>query len=149
LLTKERAEIPRSTKEFAINMSNQRHWSAPISEYVADLLKGETGPRKKNFNMRWSAAMVSDVHRIITRGGLFTYPWDARNEKKPFKLRLMYEAAPMALLIEKAGGKASDGYQRILDIVPNDIHQRVGVVLGSAAEVDKCLEYHARHSKPF
>ncbi|RUO75166.1 class 1 fructose-bisphosphatase [Idiomarina seosinensis] len=149
LLTRETAEIPRSTREFAINMSNQRHWAPPVKEYVEDLLKGETGPRKKNFNMRWNAAMVSDVHRIITRGGLFTYPWDDRNGKKPFKLRLMYEAAPMALLIEKAGGKATDGYQRILDIVPTDIHQRVGVVLGSASEVDKCMDYHAKHPKPF
>ncbi|MGM0480883.1 MAG: class 1 fructose-bisphosphatase [Pseudomonadota bacterium] len=148
LLTREQAEIPNSTQEFAINMSNQRHWGAAISDYITDLLQGQNGPRKKNFNMRWNAAMVADVHRIITRGGLFTYPWDKRNTTKPYKLRLMYEAAPMAFLIEKAGGKASDGYQRILDIVPTDIHQRVGVILGSAEEVEKCLEYHANHPKP-
>lgn len=149
LVTQESASIPTATQEFAINMSNQRHWAPAIQEYVTDLLQGETGPRGKNFNMRWNAAMVSDVHRIISRGGLFTYPWDARKPNKPFKLRLMYEAAPMALLIEKAGGKASDGYQRILDIMPTDIHQRVAVVLGSAEEVDHCLSYHAKHPKPF
>lgn len=149
LLTEEQANIPATTQEFAINMSNQRHWAAPVVEYIGDLLKGAQGPRGKNFNMRWSAAMVADIHRIISRGGLFTYPWDSRNANKPFKLRLMYEAAPMAMLVEHAGGKASDGYQQILDIEPHDIHQRVGVVMGSADEVEECMNYHANHPKPF
>ncbi|MGM0630043.1 MAG: class 1 fructose-bisphosphatase [Pseudomonadota bacterium] len=149
LLTHEKAEIPKDTKEFAINMSNRRHWADPIRAYINDLLDGEEGPRGKNFNMRWNAAMVSDVHRVISRGGLFTYPWDARNPDKPFKLRLLYEVAPMSMLVEKAGGKATDGYRRLMEIVPEHIHQRVSVVMGSANEVDMCMEYHSKHPKPY
>ncbi|MCA1768382.1 MAG: class 1 fructose-bisphosphatase, partial [Idiomarina sp.] len=149
LLTHEKAEIPKDTKEFAINMSNRRHWADPIRAYISDLLEGEEGPRGKNFNMRWNAAMVSDVHRVISRGGLFTYPWDARNPEKPFKLRLLYEVAPMSMLVEKAGGKATDGYRRLMEIVPDHIHQRVPVVMGSANEVDMCMEYHKQHPKPY
>lgn len=145
LLTKDTATIPADTQEFAINMSNQRHWSNAVREYVDHLLLGEEGPRQKNFNMRWNAAMVSDVHRLVTRGGLFTYPWDARNPEKPFKLRLMYEAAPMAMIVEQAGGAASNGYMPILDIEPEHIHQRVAVIMGSANEVQKCVEYHEKH----
>lgn len=148
LLTHEKADIPKDTKEFAINMSNHRHWAEPIRAYISDLLEGEEGPRGKNFNMRWNAAMVSDVHRVISRGGLFTYPWDSRKPEKPFKLRLLYEAAPMAMLVEKAGGKATDGYSRLMDIVPEHIHQRVSVVMGSANEVDVCMDYHKQHPKP-
>lgn len=142
LLTNEAVNIPKDTAEFAINMSNQRFWEAPMQTYIADLLLGKIGPREKSFNMRWIAAMVGDVHRVLSRGGIFTYPTDNKNPDKPYKLRLMYEANPMALLVEQAGGKASTGYQRILDIQPEQIHQRVAVILGSANEVDACLEYH-------
>ena len=134
-LTQARMTVPEQTREFAINMSNQRHWAEPVRAYVADCLAGREGPRGKDFNMRWLAAMVGDVHRILTRGGVFLYPWDAREPDRPGKLRLLYEGAPMALLIERAGGLATDGTQPILDIVPTTLHQRVAVVLGSAEEV--------------
>lgn len=142
VLTVERVSISSDTKEFSINMSNQRFWADAMQNYIADLLKGSEGPRAKNFNMRWVAAMVADVHRILCRGGLFTYPWDKRDPEKPGKLRLMYEANPMALLVEQAGGKACTDTGPILDIQPEYIHQRVPVILGSANEVDACLGYH-------
>lgn len=142
LLTLEQAEIPRETREFAINMSNQRFWAPAMRSYIADLLAGSEGPRGKNFNMRWVAAMVADVHRILCRGGLFTYPWDQRAPEKPGKLRLMYEANPMSLLVEQAGGAASTDRERILDLQPESLHQRVSVILGSAEEVATCLQYH-------
>jgi len=135
-------QIPKTTKEFAINASNQRHWAKPMQNYIADVLAGETGPRGKNFNMRWVAAMVGDVHRILCRGGIFTYPWDKKDPKKAGKLRLMYEANPMGFLVEQAGGKAFTDTMRILDIEPDHIHQRVPVILGSADEVDVCVGYH-------
>lgn len=141
LLTDTDVEIPRQTSEFAINMSNHRHWQPAMRTYIDDLLLGTEGPRGRNFNMRWVAAMVADVHRVLCRGGLFAYPWDARKADKPYKLRLLYEANPMAWLVEQAGGKAHTGEQRILDMTPNDIHQRVGVILGSADEVSTCLDY--------
>ena len=140
--TETAASIPRQTREFAINMSNQRFWAEPMQRYIADLLAGDQGPRGKNFNMRWVAAMVADVHRVLCRGGLFTYPWDSRDADKPGKLRLMYEANPMALLVEQAGGEAWDDRQPILDIQPQHIHQRVPVILGSAEEVQCCVGYH-------
>ncbi|MCF1428380.1 MAG: class 1 fructose-bisphosphatase [Shewanella sp.] len=143
LLTQENVQITKNTAEFAINMSNQRFWEAPMQTYIADLLLGKIGPREKTFNMRWIAAMVGDVHRVLCRGGLFTYPTDNKNPQKPYKLRLMYEANPMAFLVEQAGGKAITGYDTILDIQPQTIHQRVAVILGSANEVDMCLEYHS------
>ncbi|RUO80659.1 class 1 fructose-bisphosphatase [Idiomarina tyrosinivorans] len=149
LLTKPEVKIPHQTQEFAINMSNKRHWSTAMHEYISDLLAGKEGPREKNFNMRWIAAMVGDVHRVLSRGGLFTYPWDKRKPNKPFKLRLLYEANPMAMLVEKADGLATDGYDPIMTIQPTDIHQRVGVVLGSKEEVESCMAYHANHPKPF
>ncbi|AZQ09283.1 class 1 fructose-bisphosphatase [Shewanella khirikhana] len=142
LLTVDGVQISPDTGEFAINMSNQRFWEPGMQAYIADLIKGKEGPRGKNFNMRWIAAMVGDVHRVLCRGGLFTYPTDTKDPKKPFKLRLMYEANPMAFLVEQAGGKASTGYETILDIAPSEIHQRVAVILGSANEVDACLGYH-------
>ncbi|WP_172590597.1 class 1 fructose-bisphosphatase [Shewanella xiamenensis] len=142
LLTNAAMCISPDTQEFAINMSNQRFWEAPMQTYIADLLLGKIGPREKSFNMRWIAAMVGDVHRVLSRGGIFTYPTDNKDPKKPYKLRLMYEANPMALLVEQAGGKASTGYETILDIQPTQIHQRVAVILGSANEVDACLSYH-------
>src|SRR6195952_1054885 len=118
VLTQENVRIPEDTKEFAINMSNMRHWDAPVRRYVDECLAGREGPRGKDFNMRWVASMVADVHRILTRGGIFLYPWDQREPDKPGKLRLMYEANPMAWLVEQAGGAASNGRQRILDIQP-------------------------------
>jgi fructose-1,6-bisphosphatase I len=145
LLTVPRAAVPADTHEFAINMSNQRFWSRPVQNYIAHLLIGDEGPRARNFNMRWVAAMVADVHRILCRGGLFAYPWDSRDPNKPGKLRLMYEANPMALLVERAGGEAWTDAAKILDLQPEHIHQRVPVILGSANEVLACLQYHRDH----
>ncbi len=155
VLTQRDMRIPDETREFAINVSNQRHWEAPMQAYVQDLLAGETGPRGKDFNMRWIASMVADVHRILTRGGIFIYPWDHRLGKsvldesadptKAGKLRLMYEANPMALLVEQAGGAASSGRKRIMDIGPTQLHQRVPVFLGSKSEVEVAVRYHREH----
>jgi fructose-1,6-bisphosphatase I len=142
LLTTDNVVISEDTQEFAINMSNQRSWAAPMQNYIADLLAGSDGPRGKNYNMRWVAAMVADVHRILCRGGLFTYPWDSRDPKKPGKLRLMYEANPMGMLVEQAGGAAWTDVGPILDIQPETIHQRVPVILGSINEVAACVDYH-------
>jgi fructose-1,6-bisphosphatase I len=142
VLTHEDISIPESTQEFAINMSNQRHWEAPVQRYVDELLAGEEGPLNKNYNMRWVAAMVADVHRILTRGGVFMYPRDSREPSKPGKLRLMYEANPMSFLVEQAGGASTDGHQRILDIQPEGLHQRVAVFLGSKEEVARITAYH-------
>lgn len=136
-------QVPVKTKEFSINMSNMRHWADPVRAYVDECLAGEGGPRAKNFNMRWIASMVADVHRILTRGGVFMYPWDKREPGKPGKLRLMYEANPMSLLCEQAGGKAFDGKQQILDIQPTGLHQRVSVMLGSKEEVERLEALHA------
>jgi fructose-1,6-bisphosphatase I len=143
ILTQEHIRIPADTREFAINMSNWRHWAAPVRRYVEECLAGKEGVRGKDFNMRWIASMVADVHRIMQRGGVFMYPWDKREPDKPGKLRLMYEANPMALLVEQAGGSASDGTHRILDIVPTRLHQRVSVMLGSRHEVEHLIRLHA------
>ncbi len=140
-LTHENVQVAKETQEFAINMSNQRFWSGSIQGYVNDLVQGKDGSRDKDFNMRWVAAMVGDVHRILCRGGIFLYPWDKKDPAKAGKLRLMYEANPMAMLLEQAGGKAHTHTQRILDIQPEAIHQRVAVILGAANEVDTCLSY--------
>ena len=142
VLTQENVRIPEDTKEFAINMSNMRHWDAPIKRYVDECLAGTTGPRGKDFNMRWIASMVADVHRILTRGGIFMYPWDQREPGKPGKLRLMYEANPMGWLVEQAGGAATNARQRILDITPTKLHERVSVILGSKNEVERVTRYH-------
>ncbi len=144
VLTQEHVRIPEDTKEFAINMSNMRHWDAPTTRYIDECLQGSEGPRGKDFNMRWIASMVADVHRILTRGGVFMYPWDKREPNKAGKLRLMYEANPMAWLVEQAGGAATNGHQRILDIAPEQLHQRVSVVLGSKNEVDRVTQYYAQ-----
>ena len=141
LLTSDNIQITKDTQEFAINMSNSRFWNENMRCYIDDLILGETGPRGKRYNMRWNAAMVGDVHRVLTRGGIFLYPSDNRNAKQPAKLRLLYEANPMAMLIENAGGKACSETQRILDIQPQQLHERVAVILGSANEVDECLTY--------
>lgn len=142
LLTHDKITIPDDTQEFAINMSNYRHWASPVRDYIDDCLAGDTGPRKKNFNMRWIASMVADVHRILMRGGIFMYPWDAREPNKAGKLRLMYEANPMSFLVEQAGGASTDCQQRILDIQPAELHQRVSVCLGSKNEVEQVMKYH-------
>jgi fructose-1,6-bisphosphatase I len=142
VLTQEKVRIPEDTKEFAINMSNMRHWDAPVKRYIDECLQGKEGPRGKDFNMRWIASMVADVHRILTRGGIFMYPWDKREPNKPGKLRLMYEANPMGWLIEQAGGAATNGRQRILDIQPGQLHERVSVILGSKNEVERVTSYH-------
>ena len=143
VLTQEHIRIPDDTQEFAINMSNMRHWDAPVKRYIDECLAGRDGPRGKDFNMRWIASMVADVHRILTRGGVFLYPWDAREPKKAGKLRLMYEANPMSWLIEQAGGAATNGRERILDLQPKGLHDRVSVILGSKNEVDRATSYHA------
>ena len=145
ILIEENVKIPEDTKEFAINMSNMRHWDAPVKRYIDECLAGEEGPRGKNFNMRWVAAMVADVHRILCRGGIFMYPWDKREPQKAGKLRLMYEANPMGLLVEQAGGAAWTGRERILDIQPDQLHQRVPVFLGSREEVAEAVRYHHAH----
>jgi fructose-1,6-bisphosphatase I len=142
VLTQEDVTIPEDTREFAINMSNMRHWDAPVRRYIDECLAGKEGPRGKDFNMRWVASMVADVHRILTRGGVFMYPWDKREPDKPGKLRLMYEANPMSWLVEQAGGAATNGKERILDIPPKKLHERVSVILGSKNEVERVTRYH-------
>jgi fructose-1,6-bisphosphatase I len=142
VLTQRDMKIPADTKEFAINMSNQRHWHPPMQKYVDELLAGKTGPRGKDFNMRWVASMVADVHRIITRGGIFIYPRDKKDPGKPGKLRLMYEANPMGFIVEQAGGAATNGYERIMGIQPTELHQRVAVFMGSKNEVEVATRYH-------
>lgn len=143
ILTREQVTIPADTKEFAINMSNHRFWEEEMRNYVGDLLQGSEGPRGKNYNMRWIASMVAEVHRVLTRGGIFTYPWDSRDSSKPGKLRLMYEGNPMSMLIEQADGISSTGYKNIMDLDPTHIHQRSSVALGSKNEVEALLSYHA------
>jgi fructose-1,6-bisphosphatase I len=143
VLTQENVQIPAETKEFSINMANQRFWEAPVQRYIAEMQAGKEGPLGKDYNMRWVASMVADVHRIMTRGGIFLYPVDSKLKGQGGKLRLMYEANPMAMLIEQAGGAATTGRQRILDIQPEKLHQRVPVILGSKNEVDRITGYHA------
>ncbi|MGX4643705.1 class 1 fructose-bisphosphatase [Massilia sp. SYSU DXS3249] len=143
VLTQSDIQIPPATKEFAINMSNKRHWHPPVQRYVDEMLAGKTGARGKDFNMRWIASMVADVHRILNRGGIFMYPADMRDPAQPGKLRLMYEANPMAMIVEQAGGMATDGVNRIMDIAPTKLHQRVPVFLGSKEEVEIVTRYHA------
>jgi fructose-1,6-bisphosphatase len=133
----------RGVDEFAINMSNARHWAPPIKRYTAECTAGTERPRAKDFNMRWVGSMVVNVHRVLMRGGVFLYPWDAREPGKPGKLRLMYEANPMDFLTEQAGGLAHTGAQRIMDVLPTKLHQRVSVMLGSKNEVERLARYHA------
>ncbi|MCR6703051.1 MAG: class 1 fructose-bisphosphatase [Dokdonella sp.] len=142
VLTQSRLTIPADTGEFAINMSNLRHWEPPMRRYIDELLAGKTGPRGRDFNMRWVASMVADVHRILTRGGIFIYPRDLKDTSKPGKLRLMYEANPMAFVVEQAGGAATTGRERILEVMPTQLHQRVPVFLGSRNEVERATRYH-------
>ena len=141
-LTNPSMRIPEDTKEYAINASNARHWFEPVQRYVADLTAGKGGPLAKDYNMRWVASMVADVHRIMTRGGIFMYPADRRDPDKPGKLRLLYEANPMSFLVEQAGGMSTNGRQRIMDIQPTKLHERVAVFLGSKNEVERVTAYH-------
>jgi fructose-1,6-bisphosphatase I len=143
VLTQSNMQIPADTREYAINASNSRHWYEPVQKYVNELIEGKDGPRKEDFNMRWIASMVADVHRILSRGGVFMYPADKRTPDRPGKLRLLYEANPMAFIVEQAGGAATDGEHRILDIVPTNLHQRVPVFLGSKNEVERVTRYHS------
>ena len=142
LLTSENITVAADTKEYAINASNQRHWEAPVKRYIDELLAGKTGPREKDFNMRWVACMVGDIHRILCRTGIFMYPYDTKDPKKAGRLRLMYEANPMSMLMEQAGGASTTGRVRILEIQPSELHQRVPVIIGSKNEVDLVTNYH-------
>jgi fructose-1,6-bisphosphatase I len=142
VLTQENMTIPPATKEFAINMSNQRFWEPPVQRYISECLAGSAGPRGKDFNMRWIASMVADVHRLLNRGGIFMYPRDSKDPGKAGKLRLLYEANPMSFIVEQAGGAATTGRERIMEIEPTALHQRVGVVLGSKDEVERVTAYH-------
>ena len=142
VLTHPNIAVPTTTREFAINASNERFWEAPVQRYVRDLRAGKTGPRGEDFNMRWVASMVADVHRILMRGGIFLYPMDEKCRTRGGKLRLLYEANPMSMLIEQAGGAASTGREPILDVRPRRLHQRIAVVLGSRDEVQTVLRYH-------
>jgi fructose-1,6-bisphosphatase I len=143
VLIKDAVTISPSTKEFAINMSNMRHWADPVRRYVEECLAGTTGTRDKDFNMRWIASMVADVHRVLSRGGVFMYPWDKRDPKKAGKLRLMYEANPMSFLVEQAGGASINGTQTIMDLQPTGLHERVSVMLGSKEEIERLRQYHS------
>ncbi|MFW2046356.1 class 1 fructose-bisphosphatase [Acinetobacter variabilis] len=142
LLTSEVIQVAADTKEYAINASNQRHWEAPVQRYIDELLAGKTGPRAKDFNMRWVACMVGDIHRILCRSGIFMYPYDLKDPTKAGRLRLMYEANPMSMLMEQAGGASTTGRVRILEIEPTNLHQRVPVIIGSKNEVELVTSYH-------
>lgn len=142
LLTQSGMQIPEDTREYAINASNARHWEPPVQRYVEEVNAGKTGPRDADFNMRWVGSMVGDVHRCMTRGGVFMYPMDEKCRAKGGKLRLMYEANPMAMLIEQAGGVASTGRERIMEMQPDGLHQRVPVIIGSKNEVERIVSYH-------
>jgi len=142
MLTHENMRIPEDTTEFAVNMSNQRFWEPPVQRYVEECIAGKTGARDKDFNMRWVASMVAEVYRILVRGGIFMYPKDNKDPTKPGKLRLMYEANPMSFIVEQAGGVCSTGRERIMDIKPEKLHQRVPVILGSKNEVERVISYH-------
>ena len=142
MLTHPNMSIPADTLEFAINSSNERFWEKPVQRYVEECVAGKTGPRGINFNMRWVASMVAEVHRILTRGGVFMYPKDTKDAAKAGKLRLLYEANPMSFIVEQAGGISSTGYERIMDIKPSGLHQRVPVILGSKNEIERIVRYH-------
>jgi fructose-1,6-bisphosphatase I len=142
ILTHPQMTIPEDTAEFAINMSNQRYWEAPVQKYIEECIQGTDGSREKNFNMRWNASMVAEVYRILTRGGIFMYPMDSKLAAQGGKLRLMYEASPMSFIVEQAGGVSSTGRERIMEIKPEGVHQRVPVILGSKNEVERVVSYH-------
>ena len=147
VLTHQDMRVPPSTTEFAVNASNQRFWEPPVKRYISECIEGKAGPRGVDFNMRWIASMVADLHRLLLRGGLYMYPRDSKDPAIAGRLRLLYEASPAAFLIEQAGGAASTGRQRILDIVPTDIHQRVGLIMGSSHEVERLVDYHRAYDR--
>jgi fructose-1,6-bisphosphatase len=147
ILTHPDLRIPADSSEFAINTSNARFWEAPVHRYVTECQDGKSGERGRDFNMRWIASMVAEVHRILVRGGVFMYPRDTRDTEKPGRLRLMYEASPIGFLVEQAGGAASTGRQRIMELLPHQLHQRVPVILGSKNEVERIVRYHWEHDK--
>ncbi len=147
ILTHPDMRIPEDTSEFAINTSNERFWEPPVKRYVAECLAGKSGPRDKDFNMRWIASLVAEVHRILVRGGLFMYPRDTKDPGRPGRLRLLYEANPMAMLVEQAGGAASTGRGRLLELAPSALHERVPVILGSRNEVELIEQYHREHEE--
>jgi fructose-1,6-bisphosphatase len=153
ILTHPNLAIPEDTGEFAINTSNSRFWEPPVHRYVTECQAGRAGERGRDFNMRWIASMVAEVHRILMRGGVFMYPKDTKDPGKPGRLRLLYEANPIAMLVEQAGGRASTGRQRLLDVRPLALHQRVPVIVGSRHEVERIERYHAEFDngtdKPF
>lgn len=143
MLTHPMMKIPAETQEFAINASNSRFWQAPVKRYVDECLAGQTGPRGKDFNMRWIASLVAEAHRILMRGGVFMYPRDNKDAAKPGRLRLLYEANPVGMIMEQAGGRASTGEVPMLDVMPGSLHQRIGLVFGSRHEVERIERYHA------
>jgi fructose-1,6-bisphosphatase I/sedoheptulose-1,7-bisphosphatase/fructose-1,6-bisphosphatase I len=147
ILTHPNLQIPADTSEFAINTSNERFWEPPVQRYVAECKAGKTGPRGRDFNTRWIASMVADVHRILMRGGIFMYPKDTKDPSKPGRLRLMYEANPIGMIVEQAGGAASTGRGRILEVQPTSLHQRVPVMLGSKNEIERLERYHAEYDR--
>ena len=142
VLTHPQIQVPADTQEFAINSSNTRFWEAPVKRYVDECLAGKTGPRGKDFNMRWIASMVAEAHRILMRGGVFLYPRDTKEPVSPGRLRLLYEANPIGFVMEQAGGRASTGRQPMLGVVPGSLHQRIGLVFGSKNEVERIERYH-------
>ncbi|MHB8145683.1 MAG: class 1 fructose-bisphosphatase [Vulcanimicrobiaceae bacterium] len=146
-LTHPLMRVPEHTREFAINASNERFWEPPVQHYIAECIQGKEGARGEDFNMRWVASMVAEVFRILVRGGLFMYPRDTKDLSKPGRLRLLYEANPMAMIVEQAGGVASTGRKRILEVQPEGLHQRVPVILGSRAEVERLVEYHRAYDR--
>lgn len=148
ILTHPNITLPTSTSEFAVNSSNRRFWERPVGRYIDECLAGVSGPRDKDFNMRWVASLVAETHRILTRGGVFLYPQDTKNPEVKGRLRLLYEANPIAFLIEQAGGLASTGRERILDVVPTDLHQRVGFIFGCSEEVERIVRYHEEPDDP-
>jgi fructose-1,6-bisphosphatase len=145
ILTHPNLAIPADTSEFAINTSNERFWEPPVARYVSECKAGKTGIRGRDFNMRWIASMVAEVHRILVRGGVFMYPKDTKDPKKPGRLRLLYEANPIAMVVEQAGGLASTGRGRILDVQPTELHQRIPVILGSRNEIERIERYHREY----
>jgi fructose-1,6-bisphosphatase I / sedoheptulose-1,7-bisphosphatase len=146
ILTHPNLKIPTDTSEFAINTSNARFWEPPVHRYVTECQAGKTGDRARDFNMRWIASMVAEVHRILMRGGVFMYPRDTKDPGKPGRLRLLYEANPISLLVEQAGGRATTGRERLLEVMPESLHQRVPLILGSHSEVERIERYHVEHA---
>jgi fructose-1,6-bisphosphatase I/sedoheptulose-1,7-bisphosphatase len=143
MLTHAKLKVPEDTQEFAINASNSRFWEPPIKRYVDECLAGKSGARGKDFNMRWIASMVAEAHRILMRGGVFMYPRDTKDPTKPGRLRLLYEANPIGMIMEQAGGRASTGREPMLSVQPNGLHQRIGLVFGSKNEVERIERYHS------